>query len=248
MSFYLRSCPPSWRAARRWFLIDSCSFNTYFGPNKRQVCLDYILVPTRWIRSIRSSAVILRTRLVASDHKAVVTNFKLRIRRPRRHPPPFPLFDWPQLSEDVTRERFEQAVSARLADVDLNADSEPDPSGFSRLKNALHSAATEVIPRQPVPPVTPIRDLPAIQAGRSLAAILNVSPSQIMPALYQEELSRRLATICKEIEECFEGNRSGKTYKKIADIAGTSQRHHPGLSRHSFGSQAGMGAPFHPPI
>ena len=29
---------------------------------------------------------------------------------------------------------------------------------------------------------------------------------------------------------CFEGNRSGKAYKKIADIAGTSQRHHPGLS------------------
>ena len=83
---------------------------------------------------------------------------------------------------------------------------------------------------QPVRPVTSIIDLPAIQAGRSLAAILNVSPSQIMPALYQEELSRRLATICKEIEECFEGNRCGKAYKKIADIAGTSQGHHPGLS------------------
>ena len=71
----------------------NAKLHTYFGPNKRQVCLDYILVPTRWIRSIRSSSVNLRTRPVASDHKAVVTNFKLRIRRPRRHPSAFSLFD-----------------------------------------------------------------------------------------------------------------------------------------------------------
>ncbi len=57
---------------------------TFTSPNgTRQVCLDYILVPTRWIRSVRSSSVMHRTRLVLSDHRPIVTNLRLRIRRPR---------------------------------------------------------------------------------------------------------------------------------------------------------------------
>ena len=149
-------------------------------------------------------------------------NFKIRIRTPRHTPSPFWLFDWPSLSEDTTRERFEQAVSARLAAAEINAGAEP--LGFSALKNAIHAAATEVIPKLPRASVTPTRDLPAIQAGRSLAAILNVSPSRIMPAVYQQELEKQLVNLCSRLEDSFDGNKSGLAYKIITDIEGNALR------------------------
>ena len=193
----------------------------------RQVCLDYVLVPTRWIRSIRSSSVLHRTGLVPSDHRPIVTNLRLRIRRPRHTPSPFDLYDWSRLSDTSTHELLTQAVSAHLACPDLTADA--DPSGFGRLKNALQAAAAEVIPRQPRTAVTPIRALPSIHAGRSLSAMLN-QPAQTMAPLYQEEVTRRLAALSQEVEQSFQGNQQALAYKKIAQIAGTSHRRQPGLS------------------
>ena len=193
----------------------------------RQVCLDYVLIPTRWIRSVRSSSVLHRTRLVPSDHRPIITNLRLRIRRPRPTPSPFDLYDWTRLADASTYELLKQAVSAHLAFPTLTADAEP--SGFSRLKNALQAAAAEVIPLQPRTAATPIRDLPSIHAGRSLSSMLNRT-AQTMAPLYQEEVTRRLEALSEEIERSFQGNQQALAYKKIAQIAGTSYRRRPGLA------------------
>jgi hypothetical protein len=77
--------------------------------------------------------------------------------------------------------------------------------------------------------VTPVRNLPAVQAGRSLAAMLNFPASQTMPAIYRQEIGLRLQQICDQ-ESSFEGNQQALAYKLIAQIAGTSHKRQPGLS------------------
>ena len=208
----------------------NAKLHTFVGPNDRRVCLDYILVPTRWIRSVRSVSVLHRTRLVPTDHRAVVANLKLRLRTPRRATSPFHLFDWSRLADEASCALFEQAVSARLAAAPTYADAETDPSGFSRLKKAIHVVAAELLPLQPRASATATRNLPAIQLGRGLAASLNVSPSQIMPDLYRRELEQQLTTLCRNIEDSFDGNQTGLAFKAISSIAGTSWRRQPGLS------------------
>ncbi len=206
----------------------NAKLHTFTSPNgTRKVCLDYILVPTRWIRSVRSSSVMHSTRLVLSDRCPIITNLRLGIRRPRPTPSPLDLYDWLRLADTSTHELLKQAVSAHLAISDLTADA--GPIGFSRLKNALPAAAAEVIPRRPRTATTPIRDLPYIHAGRSLSAMLN-QPAQTMAALYQKEVTRRLEALSEEIEQSFQGNQQALHCKKIAQFAGTSYRRQPGLS------------------
>ena len=55
-------------------------------------------------------------------------------------------------------------------------------------------------------------------------------PAQTMAYLYQEEVTRRLEALSKEIEQSFQGNQQALAYKEIAQIAGTSYRRQPGLS------------------
>lgn len=86
-----------------------------------------------------------------------------------------------------------------------------------------------MIPRQPRIAATPIRDLPAIHAGRSLSAMIN-RPAQTMAHLYQEEITRRLEALSQEVEQAFQGNQQALAYKKIAQITGTSHTSRPGLS------------------
>ncbi len=77
--------------------------------------LDYVLVPTRIARSIRSATVLHRSRLVRPDHRTVVMIFKLRIRSFRRIPSPFHLFDFSRLVDPNVREQFELALTQRLS-------------------------------------------------------------------------------------------------------------------------------------
>jgi hypothetical protein len=111
-------------------------------------CLDYVLVPTRIVRSIRSAAVLHRSRLVRSDHRTVVMTFKLRIRTFRRIPSPFHLFDFSRLADPNVREQFEQALTQRLSAAPPDAE---DPSGFSTLKNAIHQVASTLLPKERPP-------------------------------------------------------------------------------------------------
>jgi hypothetical protein len=111
--------------------------------------------------------------------------FKLRIKRFRRTPSPFFLFDFSKLADPKVRELFEVAVAERFADDPSDPE---DRSGFTTLKNAIHEVAAVLLPKVRPPGETPVRYHPSIVAGRSAAAILNAPSSQIVPELYWQVL------------------------------------------------------------
>ena len=168
-----------------------------------------------------------RSRIIPSDHRTIVTNFKLRLKRARRIPSPFSLFDFSRLADPEISNLFEQTLSQRLSDAPADAE---DPSGFGTLKNAIHEVAAQLLRKERPLPTSPVRNHPSIAAGRSASAILRDPSSQIVPELYRQVLEEQLTALCNEIEGAFEGNKTGIAYKQIAGIAGTSWRSRLGLS------------------
>lgn len=110
---------------------------TFFGPRNRKCRLDYVLIPTNRLRTLRRVRTI-RPTCVRSDHAMVICTLNMQLWRPTHHVgQPRPTY-WLALKDDTTRQRFVEEITQQV-------DNQTD---YQAYVEAVNHAAEAVLPKR----------------------------------------------------------------------------------------------------
>ena len=143
---FMDSC--SLKAANTLFTKSTNNLNTFYGPNQRTVTLDYILVRSKWVRSVRDCSAKFPP--ISSDHNMLVLALKWTL---KSNTPAAPTRqDHSMLLSDPT------TAKAFCGDVVDNFEwrEEDGPANYTRIVDLIKSSLNDNVPKltyakRPVP-------------------------------------------------------------------------------------------------